>query len=529
MIPSVKKRVLKSGELVFEKLYVCGDEEIVAFAKTYLGYFLPIETITCTKSQANIIFHSDKNISSNGYIVRIGKRVEIYYKDYESVRNALATVIQLINRQSNGKYAIPCQTIKDYSDCSYRSVMIDLARGLPDLQRLKKDIKILSLAKCNKLHLHLADSLGLCYESSVFSYTEDIRGTKRYSKQTLKELVEYCKTLAIEIIPEIEIPAHATQLLEVKPQLRCEMEEENTSLWTICAGTEKTYEVFQELIAEICEIFPSEYIHIGGDEHYFSDIPDLNRKRYWSQCSVCRKRMQDENLSDETELFYYLIRRMQDILAKFGKKAIIWNDMIDISKPVNIRKDCIIQFWRIANEHRGPRKDCSYEKFLEQGFKLICSPFEICYVNREEYANLEKTASFDYREYGNGAAYKEKVIGCEACAWDYGNPKFTHYLHSFLPSTVLLLEKMWNGENVIYNKEYRQKLTKLLCLDAPQGYDVFELYGSIMPPRISGQISYVSLENEMMDLETLNKHKEILNKISNIELPVKEYIEEQIK
>ena len=249
-------------------------------------------------------------------------------------------------------------------------------------------------------------------------------------------------------------------------------------------------------------------MHIGGDEHYFADVPSLNRKRYWADCEVCRKKMQEENLRDETELFYYLIRRIHAILKKFGKRLMLWNDALDVSKPVDIPKDCVVQFWRIANEHRGPRAGCTYRKLLQQGFEVICSPFEYCYVNKDDYATPEKTASFSYRQYGDGVGYKKQVIGCEVCAWEYGNPKYTHYTYSFLPSTVLLLAKMWDDKNVVYDKAYRLDLTKLILgRDIPNDYDLFELFGSIMPPRINGQVSYARLDNQLIDKATLQKHE----------------------
>ena len=508
MIPAVKKIRLQNGESVFTKWCIYGEEKTASFAEKYLRYFLDTEITLAKKGQANIFLVYIPSLRQGEYRLRIGKTVSAEYADLEGVRNAMATLLQLANPTQEGGYTLRRQKIEDYTECLYRSVMIDLARGLPDFQRLKEDIRILSLAKCNKLHLHLADELGLCYSSAVYPNAENIRGTKLYSKEILKELVEYCETLGIEVIPEIEIPAHATQLLQNATSLRCKKEEGNQSFWTVCAGSEETYRFYEALLGEICEIFPSQYVHIGGDEHYFADVPSLNRKRYWADCEVCRKKMQEENLRDETELFYYLIRRIHSILKKLGKRLMLWNDALDVSKPVDIPKDCVVQFWRIANEHRGPRKGCTYRKLLQQGFEVICSPFEYCYVNKDDYATPEKTASFSYRQYGGSDGYEKQIIGGEACAWEYGNPKYTHYPYSFLPSTILLLAKMWDDKNAVYDKAYRLDLTKLILgRDIPNDYDLFELYGSIMPPRINGQVSYARLDNQLMDRETLQKHK----------------------
>ena len=455
----------------------------------------------------DVVFIFEKNLKQGEYGLTIKNNCEIRYGDNEGVRNALATLIQLIEYK-DGAYVVPCQTIDDYPDCLHRGVMIDLARGLPNKNRLQEDLKRLSLAKCNRVHFHLMDGEGICYRSDIFPFDHEINGTNIYSKQDLKDLVAYCKELGMEVIPEIEFPAHANALTKNFPQFKCQTSLHEQSGWTVCMGNEETYVFFEALIEEVCEIFPFDYIHIGGDEHAFNDVPALRRWYYWNDCKVCRERM-------EKELFYYGVKRLNAIVKKAGRKMILWNDELDVSKPIDIPKDVTVQFWRIANENRGPRKNCSYKKLLQQGFDVICSPFEYLYIDLEEYANPEKTASFDYKAYGNGEEYAQNVIGCEVCAWEYGNPAYSHYLYSFTPSTVLLLAKMWDRKDAVFNKEYREMLTKLVVgVNTPKNYDLFELFGSIMPPRINGQIAYATMDNELMDKETLLKHKQTLSEIS---------------
>lgn len=513
MIPYCKKQMIKNGALRFSSIRFLGEKEVCGFAQKYLGYFLEEEILLSLNDSVNVCFRYDESLQQGGYRLQIADNCEICYGDDEGVRNALATLIVLM-QYKDGAYILPCQDIEDYPDCLHRGVMIDLARGLPNQERLKEDLKRLSLAKCNKVHFHLMDEEGICYRSEVLPFEEEIRDTKIYSKQDLKNLVTYCKDLGIQVIPEIEFPAHANALTKIYPQLKCQTSLEEQSGWTVCMGNEATYVFFEKLIEEVCEIFPSEYIHIGGDEHAFNDVPALRRWYYWNDCKVCRERMEKENLANERELFYYGVKRLHAIVKKAGRKMILWNDELDVSKPIDIPKDVTVQYWRIANENRGPRKNCSYKKLLQQGFDVICSPFEYLYIELEKYANPEKIASFDYKAYGNGEEYAQNVIGCEVCAWEYGNPAYSHYLYSFTPSTVLLLAKMWDRKDVVFNKAYRETLTKLVIgVNTPKNYNLFELFGSIMPPRIKGQITYATMENELMDKETLLKHKQILSEI----------------
>lgn len=521
VIPAVKKQIVQKGSFVFQELYCFGEQTSVSFVKEYFSFFFKGKVESSEQAQANLHLIRKDEFKTGAYRFTVKDKIKIEYRDKEGLRNAVATFLQLIELNEGDRYALKLQEIEDYADCQYRSFLIDLARGVPNIEVLKEDIKIASLAKCNKLHLHLMDSLGICYKSDVYKSSEQIRGTKIYSKEEMKDLVAYCDSLGIEIIPEIEVPSHADDLVANYPALKCETSFENASNWVVCAGKEETYAFYKGLIEEICELFPSEYIHIGADELCFDDLPELNAHCHWEECFFCQKKMQEEGFSNRTELYYYVINRICAIVQSFGRKVILWNDEIDISKPVPLSHNCIIQFWRVSNEHRGPRKGCSYRKFLEQGFQVICSPFEYCYVDLEEYANPEKIASFDYLNYEDCIAYKDQVVGCEVCAWEYGNPEYQHYKYSLRPSITLLLAKMWDRKSVVYDKEYRQALSKLLLgFFVPKKYDIFELFGSIMPPRLNDKPSYACVDNELIDKATLLNHKEILEKLEFTYSPI---------
>ncbi len=508
MIPFCKKRTLENKFLTLSEIKLGGKKDICDFSRAYLRHF--IQTEIAITENSNVVLLYDESLGVGAYGLNISDTLEIRYSNQEGVRNALATFLQLI-RIKDEKYTLQYQNILDYPDCLHRSVMIDLARGLPQKQRLKEDLKRLSLAKCNRVHLHLMDEEGICYRSNVFAFNSEINGTKIYSKEDIKELVCYCKELGMEVIPEFEFPAHATSLTKIYPNFKCQVEVDNQSDWTVCMGNEDVYVFFEKLIEEICELFPYEYIHIGGDEHAFDDVPALHRHYYWNECKVCQAVMKKEGLSNSRELFYYGVRRIREIAKKLGRKIILWNDALDVSKPVDIPKDCIVQFWRIANRYRGPREGCSFEKFLQADYNVICSPFEYCYIDLEEYANPEKIASFDYKAYANEGEFANNICGCEVCAWEYGNPEYSHYIYSFAPSAILLLAKMWDRQNVTYDKAFRKELSRLILgFFTPTDYDLFELFGSIMPPRINGQNSYATIQNELMDMETLSRHKQTL-------------------
>lgn len=274
------------------------------------------------------------------------------------------------------------------------------------------------------------DSMGICYESAVFE-GEDIRETKRYSIDKMQELVKYCSDLGISIIPEIEIPAHASYLLQRHPEFMCDCDIENRSSWDICAGNEAVavYEFYYKLIDEICNIFPGEYMHVGGDELYFGDFPEWNNLCHWDICSVCAKRMQEENITELCELYCYMMNRINEKIKSCGRKMIIWNDEIDISKDISLSRDIIIEYWRISNENRGPRKGCSFNEFLKKGFKVINANFEKSYINMEPYANPEKMASYSYKSYLENDKCQKHQKSSEYC-------KFTKSGNNHVPGNI---------------------------------------------------------------------------------------------
>ena len=529
IIPAVKKQEIGEGKCYIQGLFCFGERKITNFGVEYLKFFFNGEiAFSERKEEANVFFVLNNALNNGAYSLHIEESIQIEYFDAEGARNALATLLQLIRPNGSNGYVLQRQTIEDYTDCKYRSLMIDLARGLPPIDVLKEDLRIASLAKCNSVHFHLMDSAGLCYRSDVIKIREKISGTELYSKEEIKEIAEYCDKLGLKIVPEIEVPAHASGLVSCYPELKCQTNVKEQSNWVVCAGKEETFELFEKLIAEICQLFPSEYIHIGGDELYFDDLTEVNNRCHWEDCVACRKRMAEEGIEGKTGLYYYVVNRIHEIVKGFGRKVILWNDQIDISKPVPLSRDCIVQFWMVTDETRGPREGCSYRKFLEEGFKVICSPFEYCYIDLEDYANPEKIASFNYVHYDNSAEYKDQVIGCETCAWEYGNPNYTHYKYSLKSASVLLLAKMWDTRNVVYDREYRCALSKLLLgYLMPDDYDLFEIFGSIMPPRLNDRSTYFPVKRVWIDKITFQKNKRVLSELAYTYSPL--YLAEILK
>ena len=514
IIPRPQSMRLSDEKIGIKSFKIKGD--YADFATDYLKLFLPF-TAVVDENAANLLLKRTDVFSENGYRLITDDITKIEFSEKEGLRNALSSLVQLICRGENG-YCIKKAEVTDSSACGYRSVMIDLARGLPNITRLKEDLMRLALAKCNNVHFHLMDEMGICYRSEVYKCAEDIRGTRPYTKDEIRELTEFCHRLGMTVLPEIEIPAHAGFLLKTHPELKCETDMENQSIWTVCAGSENTYDFYDALIGEIAALFPDEYIHIGGDELYFGDFPEWNDFCHWEECKTCRAVMEKNGMRDKWDLYNRMVTRMHGIVTKYGKKMMMWNDQIDLNRPIAVPRDIVMEFWRVSDKNRGPRENCTYKRFTEN-FKVINADYTRNYIDCESYATPEKASTYNYLCYPE-TERKENVAGGEICAWEYGNPAVCHYELSFACSTALMLDKLWNTDDVLYTKEYRRALTRLvLGCDTPQNYDMTELFGSIIPPRISDKKTYLDKGAEP-DAEFYPTHKEKLSKIKNTYSPI---------
>ncbi len=512
IIPRVKEYKEEEGHFRIGRAVVCRCcNETQSFAFWFLKKCLKdgIEE----GANANLVFRENCAYQSEEYAIEISDRITVSYADKLGIRNAVSSLLQLLTEKEGVFFAQKC-SVHDYPDCHHRAIMIDLARGLPPMQRLQEDLLRFALVKGRFLHLHLMDSEGMCYLSDVFPLDTPLRGTARYRKEDLKDLVRYCDSLGLEIIPEIEFPSHASTLVQSFPELKCKTKLEHPSTMVVCAGNEQTYSFYEKLVDEIIEIFPSEYLHLGGDELFFEDFPDWNWHCHWSECAECRKRMEENGLETIPRLYDHAVNRMQKMLAKKGKKMILFNDQISADCET-LSREIIIQFWRLLNEHRGPKNGCTIEDLLKKGFTVINSDFCNCYFDMEMYGNAEKLSHFRFDSLEACPQEAQKnLLGAEACFWEYGNPENKHYLFSFFYACALFADKLWDRSDVVYHSAYTKSLTKLIVGPCADGeLDISALFGSVLPPRRNDLLSYASLKYETLKRKT---YEQSMRKLKSI-------------
>lgn len=301
------------------------------------GAVPPAGSIIIEKTKGN------KNDSA-AYTLDIKKRgIRITSSGYAGAINAMQSLAQIILTQDH-KNEIPCARIQDQPMFGYRGLMIDVSRHFFPPSFIKKMIDLIGLYKINTLHMHLTDAAGWRIEVKKYpaltaqaawrtsygwkkwwnsdrDYVNEGEATAYggyYTQLEARELVAYAQKRGITIIPEIEMPGHSEEVIAAYPQLGCVGGKKGQG--EFCLGNDSTFTFMQDVITEMMDIFPSTYIHIGGDEA---------GKSNWKSCSKCQQRIKDNQLKDEFELQSYAIRRMEKFISSKGRQLLGWDEILE--------------------------------------------------------------------------------------------------------------------------------------------------------------------------------------------------------
>lgn len=372
---------------------------------------------------------------------------------------------------------VPGVKIADRPEFAYRGAHLDCCRHFFSVDDVKKYVDILSLHKINVFHWHLTDDQGWRVEIRKYPLLTEI-GSKRgesgyggyYTQEQMKEVVAYAAQRHITVIPEIEMPGHALAALAAYPDLGCNGGPyEVTEEWGVfpdvfCIGKEKTFEFLEGVLDEICEIFPSEYIHIGGDE--------APRTR-WKTCPDCQRRMKEEGIRTEDGLQGYLVRRIENFLQGKGRRLIGWDEILD----GGVTPSATVMSWRGTD---------GGIKAARMGNDVIMSPTTYFYLDYYQtlnpaaepegttyptYLPLKKCYSFDPFE----SLDKEQsayIKGIQANVWTEHMYTIEDVEHMALPRLAALAEVSWSTSRRTSYSDFVARITKaLLPIYKAQGYN----------------------------------------------------------
>ena len=391
-------------------------------------------------SDNNIIFKFNASMKAEEYILDITpENIIIKAKDGAGAFYAVQTLKQIVPVQAYEtpldleNVALPTMKIKDAPHFPYRGFMLDCSRHFWDVETVKEVLDILAMHKMNRFHWHLTEDqgwrieikkypllteIGSLREQTTTGHNEGLDGIPYggyYTQKEIKEIVKYAKERFITIVPEIEIPGHSLGALSAYPWLGCEGEEGNYKTWSYwgvskqiaCAGKESTFEFWEDVLDEVMDLFPSEYIHIGGDE-----AP----RDMWKECQDCQQRIKDNNLKNEAELQSYVNSRIEAHLNKNGRKLIGWDEILE----GGVSQNATIMSWRGTVGGIAAAKKGNY---------VIMTPGDYCYLDYRQttdrkdeldsngsYVPLRKTYSFN--PYDQLSKDEQKyILGVQGNLW----------------------------------------------------------------------------------------------------------------
>ncbi|GGA82473.1 beta-hexosaminidase [Flavobacterium palustre] len=498
IIPKPAHTVVKEGKFQFSsntKFIVKGDaqKDIATALITKFGMAAGWKPqITNKKPKNNYIeFKVDKNLNREAYkldvssksIVIIAKESAGFIYALETVRQLLPTAIESKKTIANVNWSIPNVTITDEPRFQWRGLMLDLSRHFFDKSYIKATIDRLAMLKMNVLHLHLVDDQGWRMEIKKYpklteigawrvdqenviwnarlTVNPDEKGTYGgfLTQEELKEIVKYAATKNIQIIPEIEMPAHVSSAIAAYPELACFNQRigvPSGGVWPItdiyCAGKENTFAFLQDVIDEVVAIFPSKYIHIGGDEA---------TKTNWETCPHCKKRMQEEGLKNVHELQSYFVKRMEKYINSKGKRVIGWDEILE----GGLAPDATVMSWR------GTEGGIEASK---QGHDVIMTPESHCYFNiyqgpqNEEplafggFIPLTKVYHFDPVVDQMTPEQAKHILGAQANLWAEYIESTQESEYMIFPRLGAMAEVLWSPKAARNWNDFTTRLPSLL-------------------------------------------------------------------
>ena len=435
--------------------------------------WLDLEVIPGTKAQGagNIELRLEDTslpLGAEGYALAVApEAVTIRAHSSAGLFYGVQSLLQLLpladgaGRQATN-ISIPCVRIEDQPRFRWRGLMLDVSRHFFTKDEVKRLLDEMAWHKLNVFHWHLADDQGWRIEIKKYprltevgawrkaigfgldgaastTYGPDGRYGGFYTQEDIREVVAYAQARHIDIVPEIEMPGHASAALMAYPQFSCTGGPFTTDLpggvfnGVYCAGNEDTFAFIEDVLTEVCALFPGPYIHIGGDEVLVDN---------WKNCPKCQARMRQEGLTKESELEGYFIRRVEKIVNAHHRRLVGWSEI----RQGGLAANATVMDWV------GGAVEAA-----TAGHDVVMSPLADCYfdhyqslqTNKEPraiggYLPLQQVYAFEPMPTNLPAPYQEHILGAQANVWTEYMPNFKQVEYMVFPRLCALAEVDWS-------------------------------------------------------------------------------------
>lgn len=497
------KRLAATWAESIKKPFVAGDYWTETnFHRIVSDVVLPSAVLEKSARKADVRLSVDKSLAEEQYRLTIDPKDRIVIKGgsakgvWWGLQSLSQILIDSASKAEGGQLKLAGLEIEDWPEFAYRGAMLDCCRHFIPFEDVKKYIDIMAYHKLNTFHWHLTEDQGWRIEIKKYPLLTEI-GSKRedtlvnhlrekeenrvydghphsgfYTQEQARELVAYAAARQITVIPEIEMPGHAEAALASYPYLGCRQTGYVTlPVWGVipevfCMGRETTFKFFEDVLDEICEIFPGEYIHIGGDE--------CPRDR-WKECPDCQRRMKEEGLTEVGQLQGYQLKRVEKYLNAKGRHIIGWDEILESGATPT----ATVMSWR------GPQGGV---KAAKMGNKVVMAPNNYFYLdyyqtadpeaNKEPlgiggYVSLEKCWSFDPFDQLTETE-KSYIYGIQANTWTEYMRGIDRVQFMDLPRFCALSAVSWHKDAQTYPEFLAKVKDSMLKL--------YQYYGLIYAP-----------------------------------------------
>ena len=428
--------------------------------------------------------------AEEGYTLEVTpRRISVEARSEAGAFYALQTLLQLAGKQTDGSWRIPCCRVEDAPRFPYRGIMLDVSRNFQSKEFVLKQLDAMAHFKFNRLHFHLTDGAGWRLEIKRYPRLTEFAAWRPYrtwldwwsadrhyceasdpqahggfyTQEDIREIVEHARRLHITVIPEIEMPGHSEEVLAAYPELSCAGKPYVDS--EFCPGNEQTFEFLEGVLTEVMELFPSEYIHIGGDEA---------GKGAWKSCPKCQARMKAEGIADVDGLQSYLVHRIERFLNDHGRRLLGWDEILDGGLAPN----ATVMSWRGAEGGL---------KAIRAGHDAIMTPGEYCYLDYAQdapftqplsiggYTPLRKVYSFEMSFPELTPEEQARLLGVQANLWTEYIPTPEHVEYMLYPRVLAIAEAGWSLPERRDYDDFRRRALGAVEWLREEGYNPFDL------------------------------------------------------
>ena len=450
----------------------------------YLSHYLPTFSWHSPRSRVEVHLNPALDLPKEGYRLSVRpERVLVEGADYAGAFYGVQTLLQLFPASVfeggfGDSCSLPCVEITDWPEWSHRGQHLDVARTFMPIEEVKEFVDHLARHKINRLHLHLTDDEG--WRVEILSHPEltevgawrggdsplwavygrfDEKYGGYYTQAELRELVAWAADRCVTIIPEVDLPGHSQAIGKALPEVLCPVERDNSAaagydrrnVW--CVAREANYALLDDIFRELATIFPSEWVHIGGDE--------VGMKQ-WTDCPHCSALYKAKGYTDYAQLESHFLNRVVEIVGRYGKRPMVWNEAIDGG---NLTHDALVCGWKNME---------ACKKATSEGYRTVVMPGSWFYFDMRQsdhemghnwagVVTTEKCYSVNLKALGFTESQRDMVEGFEGAFWSelhiVGREHFENYLeYMTFPRVCAVAELCWTPQSLRQWSDFEPRL-----------------------------------------------------------------------